>query len=105
MKILNDLRLKLEKPIWALDPELALIDTILNENPRLYEIIAADIMELNKDSEVGRQETVRRWSRWCGQRFIRNSGSWNIESLNMRRKIRGSVERLSNWGGEVSLFI
>jgi hypothetical protein len=39
MKILNELRLKLDNPNWALDPELALIDTILNENPRLYEII------------------------------------------------------------------
>jgi hypothetical protein len=54
MKILNDLRLKLEKPLWALDSELALIDTILNENPRLYEIIAPDIMELNRSSRVGR---------------------------------------------------
>ena len=57
MKILNDLRLKLEKPNWALDPELALIDTILNENPRLYEIIAPDIMDLNKSSEKGRQDS------------------------------------------------
>ena len=57
MKILNDLRLKLEKPVWALDPELALIDTILNENPRLYEIIAPDIMGLNKSSKEGRQDS------------------------------------------------
>src|SRR4030043_258362 len=57
MKILNELRLKLEKPLWALDPELAFIDTILNENPRLYEIIAPDIMELNKSSKVGRQDS------------------------------------------------
>jgi IS5 family transposase len=57
MKILNDLKLKLENPNWALDPELALIDTILNENPRLYEIIVPDIMELNKSSEVGRQDS------------------------------------------------
>ncbi len=57
MKTLNDLRLKLEKPIWALDPELALIDTILNENPRLYEIIAPDIMGLNKSSKEGRQDS------------------------------------------------
>jgi len=56
MKILNDLSLKLEKPIWALDPELALIDTILNENPRIYEIIAPDIMGLNKNSKEGRQD-------------------------------------------------
>ena len=57
MKILNGLRLKLDNPNWALDPELALIDTILNENPRLYEIIAPDIMELNKGSKEGRQDS------------------------------------------------
>jgi transposase, IS5 family len=57
MKILNDLRLKLEKPLWALDPELAFIDTILNENPRLYEIVVADIKDLNKSSTVGRQDS------------------------------------------------
>ena len=57
MKILNELRLKLEKPLWALDPELAFMDTILNENPRLYEIIAPDMMELNKSSKVGRQDS------------------------------------------------
>src|SRR5512138_3327303 len=57
MKLLNDLRLKLEKPIWALDPEIALIDTILTENPKLYEIVASDIMELNKSSNVGRQDS------------------------------------------------
>jgi transposase, IS5 family len=57
MKILNELKLKFEKPIWALAPELALVDTILNENPRLYEIVAPDIMELNKSSTVGRQDS------------------------------------------------
>jgi len=57
MKILNELRLKLDNPNWALDPELALIDTILSENPGLYEIIASEIMELNKSSEVGRQDS------------------------------------------------
>jgi len=57
MKILNELRLKLDNPSWVLDPGLALIDTILNENPRLYEIVAPDIMELNKSSIVGRQDS------------------------------------------------
>ena len=57
MKLLNDLRLGLERPIWALDPELALIDTILNEQPRLYELVAADIMDLNKGSAMGRQDS------------------------------------------------
>ena len=57
MKILNELRLKLDNPSWVLDPGLALIDTIMNENPRLYEIVAPDIMELNKSSIVGRQDS------------------------------------------------
>jgi len=57
MRILNELRLKLEKPIWALDPELALIDTILNENLKLYEEVAPDIMELSKSSNMGRQDS------------------------------------------------
>ena len=57
MKILNELRLKLGNPNWALDPELALIDTILNENPRLYEIVVADIKDLNKSSNLGRQDS------------------------------------------------
>jgi len=57
MKLLNELRLKLGNPNWALDPELALIDTILDENPRLYELIAPDIKELNKSSNMGRQDS------------------------------------------------
>jgi IS5 family transposase len=40
-----------------LDPELALIDAILNENPKLYEIIAPDVMDLNQSSEMGRQDS------------------------------------------------
>jgi len=57
MKILNDLRLKLDNPKWALDPEFALIDTILNENPKLYEMVVPDLMELNKSSPNGRQDS------------------------------------------------
>ena len=57
MKILNDLRLKLDNPNWAVDPELALIDTILNQNPKLYEIVAEDINGLNQSSKLGRQDS------------------------------------------------
>jgi len=57
MKILNDLRLKLDNPKWALDPEFALIDTILNENPKLYEMVVPDLMEFNKSSPNGRQDS------------------------------------------------
>jgi IS5 family transposase len=57
MKILNDLRLKLDNPNWSVDPELALIDTILNQNPKLYEIVAEDINGLNQSSKLGRQDS------------------------------------------------
>jgi IS5 family transposase len=40
-----------------LDAELAVIDTILDENPRLYEIVGADLLELNKSSKRGRQDS------------------------------------------------
>jgi IS5 family transposase len=36
---------------------LAIIDTILNENPRHYEIIVPDIVDLNRSSEKGRQDS------------------------------------------------
>jgi IS5 family transposase len=57
MRILNDLRLKLDNPNWAVDPELALIDSILNQNPKLYEIVVEDINELNQSSKLGRQDS------------------------------------------------
>ena len=38
-KILNDLKLKYEAALWALDPELALIDTILEQHLELFEIV------------------------------------------------------------------
>ena len=57
MKLLNELRLRLGNPKWVLDAELAVIDTILDENPRLYEIVGADLLELNKSSKRGRQDS------------------------------------------------
>jgi IS5 family transposase len=56
-KILNDLKLKFEAALWALDPELALIDTILEEHPELFEIVAGDIVGIGKGSATGRQDS------------------------------------------------
>jgi len=55
-KILNDLKLRFENPNWALDPELALIDTVLEQHPELFEIVKGDIIGIGKDSELGRQD-------------------------------------------------
>jgi IS5 family transposase len=40
-----------------LDPELALIDTILDKHPEIHELVKADLVELNKDSVMGRQDS------------------------------------------------
>jgi IS5 family transposase len=56
-KILNDLKLRFENPNWALDPELALIDTVLEQHPELFEIVKRDIIGIGKDSEIGRQDS------------------------------------------------
>jgi IS5 family transposase len=56
-KIFNDLRLKFDSPNWALDPELALIDTLLEEHPELFDIVKVDIIGIGKNSEIGRQDS------------------------------------------------
>jgi IS5 family transposase len=96
MKILNDLRLKLEKPNWALDPELALIDTILNENPRLYEIVAPDIMDLNKSSERGRQDspTVEQVVRAALYKELKNLDYRELEYAQEGSRICGAFIKL-----------
>jgi len=35
MRLFEDLRIKFEQPNWARDPESELIDTILEQHPRL----------------------------------------------------------------------
>ena len=56
-KILNDLKLRFENPNWALDPELALIDTVLEQHTELFELVKGDIIGIGKDSELGRQDS------------------------------------------------
>jgi len=56
-KVLNDLKLKFEAALWALDPELALIDTILEEHPELFAIVKGDLIGMGKDSGKGRQDS------------------------------------------------
>jgi IS5 family transposase len=96
MKILNDLRLKLENSNWALDPELALMDTILNENPRLYEIVVPDIMELNKSSKEGRQDspTVEQVVRAAIYKELKNLDYRELEYAQEDSRICGAFIKL-----------
>lgn len=56
MKLLNELKLQFEKELWALNPELAVIDTILNAHPEILEIVRQDITEGKESSTKGRQD-------------------------------------------------
>jgi IS5 family transposase len=56
MKILNDLKEQFEDAQWAIDPELALIDTILNKHPELYNGAAEDIVKGNANNDLGRKD-------------------------------------------------
>jgi IS5 family transposase len=49
--------LKFESPKWANDPELGLIDTVLEAHPELITMLAGDITAGQKGSDFGRQDT------------------------------------------------
>lgn len=57
MKLFEDFQLKFEQPNWARDPELGLIDTILDQHPGLYELLSKDISQGCKGSVFGRGDT------------------------------------------------
>jgi len=57
MKIFEPLILKFEDEKWANDPELGLMDVILDQNPRLIEMLESDITRGNPGSSFGRQDT------------------------------------------------
>ena len=56
MKLLNDLKLQFEKELWALNPELAVIDTILNTHPEIFEMVRQDVTMGQADKGTGRQD-------------------------------------------------
>jgi len=56
LKLLNDLKLQFEKELWALSPELAVMDTILNQQPEIYEMVKNDITMGEEGSSFGRQD-------------------------------------------------
>lgn len=56
MKLLNDLKLQFEKELWALNPELAVIDTILSTHPEIYEMVRQDVTMGQADKGTGRQD-------------------------------------------------
>ena len=57
MKIFEPLVLKFEDGNWALDPELGLIDTILENKPKLIKMFEDEITQETTTSGFGRQDT------------------------------------------------
>jgi IS5 family transposase len=57
MKLFEPLMLKFEDGNWASDPELGMMDTILEQNPKLIKILESDITQGNPGSTFGRQDT------------------------------------------------
>lgn len=57
MKFFEDLKLKFETPDWSKDPELGLIDTILELHPSLVGLLSEDITQGRKSSIFGRKDT------------------------------------------------
>ena len=56
MKIFNDLLLKFSRPDWSKNPELGLIDTLLETRPELIGLLRADIEQGCKKSHFGRKD-------------------------------------------------
>jgi IS5 family transposase len=54
MLLFETMKLKFDHPNWSRDPELALIDTILEEHPELISMFESDIKEDKKKSVFGR---------------------------------------------------
>jgi IS5 family transposase len=57
MKIFEPLMLKFDNPKWINDPELGLIDTVLEEHPELIKMLAQDITAGQKGGNFGRKDT------------------------------------------------
>jgi IS5 family transposase len=56
MQLFEDLILRFEKPDWSNNPEFGLVDTILERNPHLFEIVSGDLLKGSKSSNLGRQD-------------------------------------------------
>jgi IS5 family transposase len=56
MKLLNELSLTLENPQWQVNPEFAMIDTILSMHPEIYELVKNDFSAYTR-KDLGRKDS------------------------------------------------
>ena len=57
MKLFNNLTLKFQRSDWSKNPELGLIDTVLDQNPELVRLLSNEISKGGKSSDFGRKDT------------------------------------------------
>lgn len=57
MKVFNEWIMRFERPDWASSPELGLIDTILESNHELVDLLKDDITKYERESSFGRKDT------------------------------------------------
>ena len=56
MKLLNELSLTLENPQWQVNPEFALIDTVLSMHPEIYKLVERDFSSVTRKL-LGRKDS------------------------------------------------
>jgi len=57
IQLFTEPALKFERTDWSRNPELGLIDTILEHRPELFNLLSADVTEGVKPSHFGRKDT------------------------------------------------
>jgi IS5 family transposase len=57
MKIFEDFKIRFEDPNWKNDPQLGLVDTVLEKHPHLFNLLKDDIIGPEKPSRFGRKDT------------------------------------------------
>jgi len=56
MKVFEDFKIRFEQPNWKNDPELGLVDTVLEKHPHLLNIVKEDIVGQEAVSRFGRKD-------------------------------------------------
>jgi len=57
MQLFDNFKIQFDQPNWRLDPELGLIDSILDQHPHLITMLKEDIIGNEKSSQFGRTDT------------------------------------------------
>lgn len=57
MRLFNDVMIKFQRPDWSVNPELGLIDTVLEQHPELFKLLESDITKGIARSHFGRKDT------------------------------------------------